>query len=300
MKLPQRLPSPSEMRAFFSRHALLFGYTGFTLVVILATLLATFPHEEFARRAVAEATAGTPTRVDFRTLHFRPPLAWTARDLRIVPDTAADLALRIESVKASPAWTSLLLPGALPGIDLDAALWEGEASAFAASDGEDFALEVQAAGLDIAAATAGQLPGEARLGGRADLDLEAGGDLRGETLSGEVHVQATGIALRDLLVSGIRVPDLDLRDASLHGSFEDRTIRIAEFLAQGEGLLVRATGTIERQRVFDRSRLDLRVEIEITDAAPPALRGLRLLLPKRKPGETFYHLRGTIRRPQFS
>ena len=300
MKWPRRPPSTATARDFFARHALFFGYATFSLVAFLAALLVTFPHEEVARSLLTEATREGDTRADFRRLDFSPPLAWMAHDVVIVPDRESELAIRLDRLRASPAWTSLVIPGRLPALDLDVDLWNGSAVIAAGSDGKEFTLDLEATGIDLAEATDGMLPGAGRLGGRADLALEASGDIKGRDLAGEVVLLVQGIALRELTLSGFQLPDLDLSDASLRATLEGNTIRIAEFLARGKGLRLRATGTIQRNRRFDRSTLDLRVEIEITDAAPSSLRGLRMLLPKRKAGESFYQLRGTIRRPKLS
>ncbi len=300
MKWPRRPPSPAAIRAFFSRHVLFFGYAAFSLVALLTALLVTFPHEELARRLVAEGTRNTDIRADFRRLNFSPPLAWAARDIVILPDSDGALAIRVDELRASPGWTSLVLPGVLPALDLDANLWNGTAIATAGSDGEKFTLDLRAEDLDLAAAASGLLPGEGRIGGRANLALEASGDLQGRELVGDVELIVADITLRGLSLEGFQLPDLDLSELKLRGTLAGKTVQVSEFLARGPGVSLRATGTIQRARRFDSSRLDLRVEIQITDAAPSSLRGLRLLLPRRQPGESFYKLGGTIRRPKLS
>jgi type II secretion system protein N len=300
MKSLLRRLSLADLRGALSRHRLGIGYILFTLTVFLVSVVATLPHEEIARHLIERATRGSSTRVEFREISFRPLLGYTIRDLRITPDSTGGPTIRVESLDATPVLTSLLLPTGPTELDLEAVLWGGGLEARLGGDGRNFMLTLEAEGLDLGEATSGLFPAGGALEGQARVLLAIEGDSRGRELFGALDLKATAVGLRDLLAAGFKVPNLTFESVQLSAKLDGRRLEISEFSARGRELMLRATGRIRLAERLKSSTLDIRFELQISDEAPSGLRALPLLLPKRKDGEAFYKLQGTLERPTLS
>ena len=285
-----------SIRGALSQHRSAIGYGLFTLAVMIVGVITMFPHEEMTRRLLGDALKTSPIGIDFRQLRFRPLLGYKIDGLRIAPDRTADFLIQVDSLDAAPNLTSLLLPGMRPAVDIEAELWGGRIDASLAAGTSEFSIDLEADDLNLGEASAGAFPQGGSLRGSADLSLELQGRTTGEALLGNAILNATNVALDEILISGFKVPELSFSNVTLRASLEDRTIRVIEFTAQGAEVVLRATGKIGLRTRLEYSTLDIRFEVTVADNAPPGLRALRLLLPK-KPGDSFHSLRGTLRRP---
>jgi len=299
MRLP-RLPFSGKGPQNESSERYLLGlYFGFAALVFLIALLVTFPHETLVREGLRQATAGSPTRIDFAELRYRPPLGYEVSDLRIVPDPGSAFELQAGQLHARPSMLSLLVPGQRNAVDLDVALWGGQLEARIAGDPDDFAIDALGENLKLDEATRGAFPPAGKIYGSGRLELAVEGKDRGRRLEGALRLAVRDLALRDLMAQGFKVPDLTFETLDLEAEADGQTLQIRKLVANGSEISIRATGKIKLNRVWKRSTLDLRFELVIDPDAPAGLRMLPRLLPKRKDDETFYKIRGTLGKPRL-
>ena len=288
-----------SLKSRASQRRLPLLYTGFTVFVFLVAIIVTFPHETLIRQGLDRATAGSDTTVDFKTLQFRPLLGYHVEDLRVVPDRDEAFELRVAGLQATPSIISLLVPGRRNALDLELDIWGGELAARLAGDPDDFAITAAGSGLNLEDATRGLLPANGKIYGSAALELDAEGTDQGRTIDGTLILAVRDLALRDLMARGFKVPDLTFETLDLSIEAAGDTLQVRNFVATGNEVSIRATGKIKLNRSWKRSMLDLRFELTIDPDAPSGLRVLPRLLPKRKNGETFYDIIGTLGNPRI-
>ena len=283
-----------------SERRLAIVYAAFALVIFFTALVVTFPHETLVRMGIRNATAESSVTIDFSELHFRPPFGYQVSDLHIVSDSRQPFSLRVSDLKATPSLLSLIIPGQRNAVDLTLSIWGGLLEGRLAGDPANFAITARGEGLDIASATQGALPPPGQIYGKARLDLDVEGTEDGRQLEGNLILAVQNLALRDLTAGGFKVPDLTFDTLEMAVEARGNSLKIRKFVVQGSDVSIRATGKITRNRFWKRSSLDLRFELIISPDAPAGLRILPRLLPKRKDGEQFYNLRGTLAKPRIS
>ena len=299
MKLDRLRSFGKTLRTRASEHRLAWLYLGFSAAVFIVALVTTFPHETLVREGLRHATAGSPTQIDFASLRYQPLLGYEVADLRIVPDTAQSFQLQVDALHAKPAILSLLIPGQRNAVELDLAIFGGQMEATVAGNPDDFAVVVVGQNLKLDEATRGAFPPPGRVSGTAALDLAAQSSDGGRTLEGTLALRAQDIALRDMMAQGFKIPDLSFEALELEAAADGDTIHVRKLVATGNEVSIRATGKIKLHRSWKRSSLDLRFELNISPDAPAGLRMIPRLLPKRKDGESFYDVRGTLARPRL-
>lgn len=299
MKLPRLRFSGKGQQNESSERYLLGLYFGFAFLVFLVALLLTFPHETLVREGLRQATAGSPTQIDFARLRYRPPFGYEVSDLRIVPDPGNSFEFQASQLHARPSVLSLLIPGRRNAVALDADLWGGQVEVRIAGDPEDFAIDAVGQNLKLDEASRGAFPPAGRIYGNGRLELAVEGTDSGRRLQGELRLAIRDLALRDLMAQGFKVPDLTFETLDLEAEADGQTIQIRKLVANGNEVSIRATGKIKLNRVWKRSTLDLRFELMIDPDAPAGLRMLPRLLPQRKDGESFYKILGTLGKPRL-
>jgi type II secretion system protein N len=299
MRLP-RLPFSGKGQQNEPSERYLVGlYLGFAFLVFLIALLWTFPHETLVREGLRQATAGSPTRIDFAQLRYRPPLGYEVEDLRIVPDPGSAFELQAGQLHAQPSLLSLLVPGRRNAVDLNLAIWGGQVEARIAGDPDDFAIDAVGQNLKLDEATRGAFPPAGKIYGNGRLELAVEGTDGGRLIEGALQLAIRDLALRDLMAQGFKIPDLTFETLDLEAEADGQTLQIRKLVANGNEVSIRATGKIKLNRVWKRSTLDLRFELRIDPDAPAGLRMLPRLLPKRNDGDTFYKIRGTLGKPRL-
>lgn len=274
-------------------------YAGFALVVFLVALVVTFPHETLVRQSLYSATVGSDTTIDFTALHFRPPLAYQVDDLQIRPDRNEPFELRITKLHVAPALFSLLIPGQRNAVDLELEIWGGQLEARLAGDPDDFAIAAAGSKLNLAEAISTALPTPGKIYGNAQFELVAEGTDKGRSIAGSLTLAIRDLALRELTARGFKVPDLTFETVDLAVDADGGVLHVRKFVASGNEVSIRATGKVTLHRSWKRSALELRFELSIDEDAPSGLRVLPRLLPKRKNGESFYDIRGTLGNPRI-
>ena len=268
MKLPRLRFSGKGQQNESSERYLLGLYFGFAFLVFLVALLLTFPHETLVREGLRQATAGSPTQIDFARLRYRPPFGYEVSDLRIVPDPGNSFEFQASQLHARPSVLSLLIPGRRNAVALDADLWGGQVEVRIAGDPEDFAIDAVGQNLKLDEASRGAFPPAGRIYGNGRLELAVEGTDSGRRLQGELRLAIRDLALRDLMAQGFKVPDLTFETLDLEAEADGQTIQIRKLVANGNEVSIRATGKIKLNRVWKRSTLDLRFELMIDPDAP--------------------------------
>jgi len=283
---------------FVREHAAAFGYGLFTLVAFVVALLASLPHDLIAARALDVATARAPVRIGFGSVALAFPNGYRFTDVRVTPPggntplaTLAEVTLRVP-------------PGALFTGNLRQAVFSGRAyggefRGHVRVAGDTTAGTLEASGIRLEPALAPFVPAPGRVQGDASLSLHLSGDGRTtQSSQGDVTLAVRGLALEQVSVRGIRVPDVAFPTVDAAAEVFGARLQLKEARAEGDDLRFDATGDVLLREPLPQSVLNLRLTVEIPPGAQPALRILTGLLPKRAPGEApSYSLKGTIGSP---
>ena len=290
----------ARMAATFRPWRGVLGYGVFTLVAFVVALLYSLPHDLIARRALDEATAGTPVRIAFDRVSLAFPSGYSFRGVRLVapgpPPTAVemdDITIRIPLVR--------LLLGRIDSATFTGRLYGGS---FAGSVGEtDGRLATSLTLTDVRIAPLSQrlLPPPGQVTGVASLHLELASDGRStHSAQGDFDLSIRDLELQGLVARGFTVPDLAFATVDLKAGIQAGRVRIDRFQASGEELTIAATGDVLIREPTAQSVLNLQLEIDVAAGERPGLRVATTLLPKRGPGQPkTWSLRGSFASPSL-
>ena len=273
-------------------------YALFTLAAFLLGLAYTLPHDLIARRLVETSTTGAPVSIDFDDVSFAFPNGYRVKGLRLTPPKSPGSSIAFEETTVRTPLAGLLLGHPESG-SVEGRVWDGALAGDVARSGSKTHVELTLAGADLGRALAALLPPPARFTGRADLALDLAGDGRTtQSAEGTARLDARGLEIHELVVRGFPVPDLAFRDVAIAAQMNGARLQLKELRASGDQLSVEGSGDVVVREPVALSTLNLKLSIDVPPNAPPALRIVTALLPKRPPGEKpVYTLTGTLAAP---
>jgi hypothetical protein len=251
----------------------------FALVVFVVALAWSLPHDLIARRALETATVGGPVGVDFQSVAFAFPNGYRFTGLRLTPQQKPDAVVAIDELTVRAPLLSLL-----------------------AGDPRKLDLSGRAYGeIDLGRALAPFLDPPGSVEGRATLDLRLSGDGRTtQSADGDLDLSVTGLALHQLAARGFPIPDARFAQANLTAQIAGPKVTVKQFAASGDEVGLVASGDVTLRDPVVQSLLNLRLGVDVAAQAPPPIRVLTALLPRRAAGEASnYTLGGTIAAPSL-
>jgi type II secretion system protein N len=283
---------------FARRPPPLAGYVIFTFLVFSLALAYTLPHDLIAARVLEEATAGTPVRVTFASVAFAFPNGYRFTDLRVAPLRSPGSAIDLGDLTVRSPLLGLLV-GRPRSASLTGSAFGGTLSGNVSQRGARGALDLDLQDIDLGRALATVIAPPGRVAGRAALELALAGDGRTtQSTQGSVALAVRGLELSGVVVRGLAVPDLVFPDLTLTAQIDGSRLQVKELRASGDALDLGASGEILLREPLAQSVLNLRLNIDVAPAAPPALRMAAALLPRRGPGEKpLYNASGTLGSP---
>jgi type II secretion system protein N len=286
------------VRGFFRRPHPILGYAAFTVAVFVVALAYLLPHDVIATRALATAAAGAPVAVSFADVSFAFPNGYQFSGLRISPLAAPETVFTIDRLTVRTPLLGLLL--ARPrSVTIAGEAYGGAIGGSAELRGGRAALDLDLSDVDLARAVAPVLPPPARIGGRADVALDLTGDGRTiQSAAGTAAVTIRGLDVRDAVVRGIALPQLAFPDVVLGAQVFGPRVQVKELRAASDAVDLGLTGDVLLRDPLPQSVLNLRLTLEVRPGAPPPMRVVTALLPRRNPGEKpVYTLSGTLLAP---
>ncbi|MBM4246277.1 MAG: type II secretion system protein GspN [Deltaproteobacteria bacterium] len=287
-----------RLLAVLRERAELIGFAAFTFTVFLVALVWSLPHDLIAARAIEVATANAPVRVAFRSVELAIPNGYRFTDLRVTPTGASQPVATLSEVSVRVP-LGALLTGNFRQAVVDGRTYGGDFHGWVrlAGDRASGALDARSIRLDPALAPLVPPPG--RVQGTADLSLQLAGDGRTtQSSEGDVTLAVRDLALDQVSVRGFRLPDLSFPEVGAAAQVFDARLQLKELRAAGDDLRFEASGDVLLRDQLPQSVLNLRMTVEVPPDAPPALKLVSGLLPKRDPGEPpTYTVKGTIAAP---
>jgi len=276
----------------------LLGYALFTALAFFVALVWTLPHDLIATRAVDTALAAAPVGITFRAVRFAFPNGYRFSDVRVTPVAGGEpLASLGELTVRLPL--AAILTGNLRQAAFSGRAYGGRFSGRVALAGTAVSGSLDASDVSLEPALAPLVPPPGRVGGVARIALRLEGDGRTtQSSEGEVDLSVVGLALEQVSVRGIRVPDLSFPTVSGSAQVFGARLQVRDFRATGPDVSLTASGDVLLREPTPQSVLNLRLTIDVPPGAQPGLRVATALLPKRSPGqEPSYTLKGTIAAP---
>jgi type II secretion system protein N len=280
------------------RRSGLLGYALFTVLAFFVALLWSLPHDLIATRAVDTALAAAPVGITFRSVRFAFPNGYRFTDVRVTPaDRGEALASLGELTVRLPL--AAILTGDLRQAAFSGRAYGGRFSGRVAVSGASVSGELDAHDVSLEPALAPFVPPPGRIGGVAAVSLRLAGDGRTtQSSEGAVELSIVELALDQVSVRGIRVPDLSFPKVAGEAQVFGTRLQLKEFRAAGPDLSLAASGDVLLREPTPQSVLNLRLTIDVPPGAQPGLRVATALLPKRSPGQDpGYTLKGTIAAP---
>jgi len=278
------------------------GYALFTLVLFVVCFVATFPHDLLVQRALLDATAGLPIRVETAGGSLGWSLAYALDALKVrAHEGETEPYLSASAVRIAPSRLGLLRGNPFP-VGIDAALYGGTLRGSLDPRPASFAVNATLTDVDLARYTGlrpwldGTLRG--RLEGTVTLD---GGGRGPAAANGDVHLRIPGLALEGGKIRGITVPDLHFTDVHANGTVKNGRMEIEELVADGQELVLRGQGNVLLREPFGASGLNLDLTVTPAAGAPEGLRLMMNMLPGTtvEGGARHVGVVGTIGRPAF-
>lgn len=270
-------------RKFWGRSTLL--YAAYTVVLFVAFLLLTFPHDLLVRRVLSRVNRG-PVAVDFTTVRFAWLNGYEVAGIRVGPvaaDNGQPPYLELGRLWVRPALNALAR-GNPYSLLVRADLYGGDAHGEVSVAGDRLAGTLAWHDLNLGRyRTLTSLLEEGELAGRVSgqLNFEARGEhFNAGQASGELTVQQA--SLTGAKVQGFGVPDLHVRQTRMKFVVRSGHLEIQEFQATGD-VNVQGSGQIVLRDPLPDSVLNLRATVETSLATPDALKGAVALIP-RAPG----------------
>lgn len=276
-------------------------YALYTAALFLVFLLATFPHELVVRRLLAEATTG-PVAIDVRGVRLGWTLAYVVDELRVRArdgDPGVPL-LDATAVRAAPSLLGLLRGSPYP-LGVRAELYGGSLAATVDLRAAAFALRASLRDVDLGRAAGLRRLLEGRVAGRVGADVELHGDARRPTTtSGELALNATGLALEAGKVRGITVPDLHFPELRFAAAIKNGRIELGELQARGDEVSLSGQGNVLLQQPLAASLVNLELTFTPSAQAPESLRLALNLIPGEAGtgGERRMRLFGSLGQPR--
>lgn len=276
-------------------------YSVYTLVLFAAFLLTTFPYEALVRMLLRD-TPQAGRGVQFETVRFVGWKGFAISGLRVSPQAeGAAPVLEFQQLWLRPA-LGQWIRGNPYALHFAAELYGGTADGDVSMKEGSIASDVQWNGLRLesypplkVALQEATLNG--RLGGQVSFEGRLGKLENGQG-AGELMVDSATLAAGQ--VSGVSVPNFNLKQSRLKFKLASGRLDIVEFTAGGD-ISVQASGQIGlRQPLFD-STLTLRATLLPTATTPDALKGALALIP-RAPGAKLdapVNIAGTLGRPRL-
>jgi type II secretion system protein N len=276
----------------------LLGYAAFTIAVFGVALLYALPHDLIAGRALDVALGAAPIRIGFRSVAFAFPNGYRFQDVRVSPARGDETIAALGEVTIRMPLTALLT-GNFRQASFSGHAYGGDFDGRVALSGARAAGTLDARRIALEPALAPFVPPPGRVGGVADLSLRLAGDGRTtQSAEGEIELSASDLALEQVSVRGLRLPDLAFPAVSGSAQVFGARLQVKELRASGNDLTFGASGDVLLREPVVQSVLNLRLTIDVPADAQPALRVATALLPKRGPGESpSYTLKGTIGSP---
>jgi type II secretion system protein N len=271
------------------------------LVVFVVALAWSLPHDLIARRALETATVGGPVGVDFQSVAFAFPNGYRFTGLRLTPQQKPDAVVAIDELTVRAPLLSLLA-GDPRKLDLSGRAYGGTLEGHAALRGSaGGALDLRLGEIDLGRALAPFLDPPGSVEGRATLDLRLSGDGRTtQSADGDLDLSVTGLAVHQLAARGFPIPDARFAQADLTAQIAGPKVTVKQFAASGDELNLVASGDVTLRDPVVQSLLNLRLGVDVAAQAPPPIRVLTALLPRRAAGEASnYTLGGTIAAPSL-
>jgi type II secretion system protein N len=255
-------------------------YIGYTTLLFLVFLVATFPHEVLVRRVMSMAGSG-PRALQFNGARFAWHKGFEISGVKFpgIGDGDTPL-LELSHVWVRPLF-SALVRGNPYALNLDADLYGGGATAQIDLSNGRFVGTVQLEAIDLGRfRTLTALLQEGQLGGHLSGQLDFEGrtaSLESAQASGELVLDRAAIA--DAKINGITVPDLSLSQTRTKFSIRSSRLEIQEFVANGD-VSIQGSGQIVLRTPLQDSALNLRATILPTPSTPDAVRALIGLIPR--------------------
>lgn len=285
MQLPSlRLPTLNTgdwFEDFPARRVLL--YSVYTLVLFLIFLVLNFPYRVLVDRILSDVDL-SPMQVDVRgaNLVFSKGLELRGLTLRR-PDWNR---LPILEIPRSYLWPGLggLMRGEISKAKFRGELYGGRVKARWVAGGDLQRSTLQVKDVQLARYPPlsdlfdeGQIFG--LLSGYVEIE-STGGDVASGRANGEIYLDRLGS--ESLVYQGLKVLDLYFEETKARFAVQNGRIEIEEISSTGPDILLAGSGQIGLREPIESSVLDLKLTIEPAPDAPPEVKGLLALLPRKR------------------
>ena len=283
-------------------HVLL--YTLYGLVVFFVLLYLTFPYDLLRQRLVA-SFAQNDVRLTVSRLHPDFPPGVVLHNVGLVADlvTLPGAMLQTSTLHVRPVWPSLL--AGTPHARLEATLYEGQWLGEIRSQATDTAQvwEIQGRFDDLQLERHPWLRHEnaalvrGRLAGDIVLTLHDTGQMQ----QGTLNLRSQPVVFGG---QGSRLPlQREITCDTLQSQLKmtQTQLQIVSFLCKGDDLTIQARGTVNWQRPFQETGLNLQLQIRSETAYKQELDLIGSLIRRRpdRRGMLSFSIRGTMRQPRF-
>lgn len=286
----------SSLSALFSLHRLAGNRRLFLFCALLFVVSAFlsfwlfFPAEVLQRRLVQDLAqhSGLGLRGEHAAMRFPPALEF---DLYVYPEIQALADLKVDNLRVSPVWNSLLTDS--PAVDLKGGIADG---AFTAVVGRKGQLDLNT--RHIALLPLQEAQNTYRLAGFLQ------GHFQGEGLTAEMNGQGRfTVEISEAQVLGLQkigLPHkLDIGLLQAEGKFSQRRVSLEKVVATEGALELSGGGTLLVGETAETTRLNLNFRLHPNQSTPESLRDLIKLSGVRPTADGSYLLRvgGTLAKP---
>jgi type II secretion system protein N len=253
------------------------------------TMLVLLPKAQLRDHVVGLIYKQTGLRISIGELSLSPFLRVEARDIAWQPEVKGWPPVTVDRLSLSPHWTRLF--GNNPAARFQAAVAEGTATGWQAKDGSFSAILTEVNFAPYLAADF-PFPPTGRISGTITADRQADSDAIGFDLV------ADDLKLTGLSALGLQEGALSLGRLRLRGKMKGQTLNLESLRNEGGDLSLTGNGTILLNKLPERCRLNLQIELRPGAGLASTVHDL-LLLGGLEDDDGDYSLRltGTLARP---
>lgn len=282
------------------KHIKPVSYTLFFLVVFTLFLFMTFPGDIIKKRIIAEIESNTPYRADIQSVSVSPLLKVNMEGVKLFKSNA--LFLELDSLDLRPSPFSVFSEN--PKVPFTAKLWGGEISGSLRINKTTGRVSELDATLD--SVRINSVP--SLFSDEAEKSLSLGGVMNGRVdlvmtppAKGEIEFEITGLALENMKLKGITLPNLTELTSTFKGTVDGDITKIDQFKIAGADIDLDITGTAPLLwDIPNGGVIDLGYSLQMKGGQMAKYKGLLApYLATRRDGSLGGKILGTVANPRF-
>jgi len=282
------------------KHIKPVSYTLFFLLVFTLFLFVTFPGDIIKKRIIAEIEGNTPYKADIQKVSVSPLLKVNMEGVKLFKSNA--LFLQLDRLDLSPSPLSVFSEN--PKVPFTAKLWGGEISGsirINKTTGRVSELDATLESVRI-----NSVP--SLFSSEAEKSLSLGGVMNGRVnlvmtppAKGEIQFEITGLALENMKLKGITLPNLTDLTSMFKGTVDGDITKIDQFKIAGADIDLDITGTAPLLwDIPEGGIIDIGYSLQMKGGQMAKYKGLLSpYLATRRDGSLGGKILGTVANPRF-